>query len=87
MAFYGLASNTVSSQDKTEDELDFEYLGDPTKLWLNYFEKGVGRHEASMTVPANRTVCLANYGEVVTWYVDGSEVRKDTVQLGPMYRK
>ncbi|KAJ3095082.1 hypothetical protein HDU97_007313 [Phlyctochytrium planicorne] len=63
MTFYSIGSDSNSSNNGKEDEIDFEYLGDPLRMQFNYFVLGKGGHEFYV-YPKTTTVdlCMANTG-------------------------
>ncbi|KAJ3095083.1 hypothetical protein HDU97_007314 [Phlyctochytrium planicorne] len=86
MTFYTIASNSVSSNDGTKDEIDFEFLGNSTAFQINYFKKGSGGHEARFTVNTTTTdLCIVNSGSMIKWYVNGAKIAEKTDVLGSMY--
>ncbi|KAJ3118031.1 hypothetical protein HDU96_004270 [Phlyctochytrium bullatum] len=86
MTFYTLASDSVSSQQGYQDEIDFEYFGSPYYLQINYFEKGRGGHELiTSNGGKNNRMCIVNTGSEVRWYVYDDLVSAVPVSLGKQW--
>ncbi|KAJ3109226.1 hypothetical protein HDU96_007278 [Phlyctochytrium bullatum] len=86
MTFYTIESQTNSTQDHEQDEIDFEYFGQYERLQTNYFKKGRGGNEV-LVGGGKKTndLCIANTGSQLRWYVDGNLVRSQDANLGNQY--
>lgn len=69
------------------DEIDIEFLGkDTTKMQLNYFTNGVGKHEYVYDLGFDASEEFHEYAfewleDSITWYVDGVEIYKATEDI------
>ena len=72
------------------DEIDIEFLGkDTTRIQVNYFTAGVGRHESTIYLGFDASLAYHDYGfswqpDSITWYVDGVAVHQETGARGPL---
>lgn len=66
---------------KVHDEIDFEFLGrDPSRVQLNYYVNGQGRHEQSPSLGIDASRTFNNYAfewrpGSLRWFVNGRVVR------------
>jgi len=71
---------TGPSDNNPWDEIDIEILGkDTTKVQLNYYTDGVGKHEYMYDLGFDSSEAFHTYGfdwqpDHITWYVDGKAV-------------
>ena len=71
---------TGPSENNPWDEVDIEILGkDTTKVQLNYYKDGVGKHEFMYDLGFDSSEAFHTYGfdwqaDHITWYVDGKPV-------------
>ncbi len=72
-------SDVINGQKNPWDEVDIEILGkDTTKVQLNYYRDGVGKHEYMYDLGFDASEGYHTYGfdwqsDHITWYVDGKE--------------
>ena len=71
---------TGPSDNNPWDEIDIEILGkDTTKVQLNYYTNGVGKHEKMIDLGFDSSLEYHTYGfdwqpNYIAWYIDGKEV-------------
>ena len=69
------------------DEIDIEFLGDDTtKIQLNYYTNGKGKHEFIYELGFDGSEDFHEYAfdwqkDSITWYVDGKPVHKADVEI------
>lgn len=78
---------TGPSDNNPWDEIDIEFLGkDTTKVQFNYFTNGKGNHEKVVDLGFDAAEDFHTYGFLweqgaITWYVDGVEVHKASLNI------
>ena len=78
---------TGPSDNNPWDEIDIEFLGkDTTKVQFNYFTNGKGNHEKVVDLGFDAAEDFHIYGflweqNAITWYVDGVEVHKASLNI------
>ena len=77
-------TDIVNGQKNPWDEIDIEILGkDTTKVQLNYYTNGVGKHEKMIDLGFDSSLEYHTYGfdwqpNYIAWYIDGKEVYRAT---------
>lgn len=78
---------TGPSDNNPWDEIDIEFLGkDTTKVQFNYFTNGSGNHEKVVNLGFDAAEDFHTYAFLweknsITWYVDGVEVHKASLNI------
>lgn len=78
---------TGPSDNNPWDEIDIEFLGkDTTKVQFNYFTNGKGNHEKVLSLGFDAAEDFHTYAflweqNAITWYVDGVEVHKASLNI------
>ena len=78
---------TGPSDNNPWDEIDIEILGkDTTKVQLNYYTNGVGKHEVMYDLGFDASEAYHTYGfdwqpDHITWYIDGRAVYTATANI------
>lgn len=78
---------TGPSDNNPWDEIDIEFLGkDTTKVQFNYFTNGKGNHEKVVSLGFDAAEDFHTYAflweeNAITWYVDGVEVHKASLNI------
>ncbi|XP_027337396.1 probable xyloglucan endotransglucosylase/hydrolase protein 27 [Abrus precatorius] len=74
--------------EKSQDEIDFEFLGkDTTLVQTNFFTEGTGNRERIHRLGFDASDGFHEYGimwgsDVIEWFVDGSAVRREERKEG-----
>jgi len=81
---------TGPSDGNPQDEIDIEILGkDPTKMQINYFTGGTGKHEVMVNLGFDASAGFHNYAiqwskDSIVWFADGKKVHTETGSRGPL---